>query len=55
MDRLHARYWSKDFLKVDALTLYKASGHKVCLVFDNSTMLVPFDLVHPLQADRTTS
>ena len=54
-DRLHARYWRKDFLKVDALVLNKASGDETRLVLDNGAELVLLDLVHPLQADRTTS
>ena len=49
------RYWCKDFLEVDALVLYKASGHEARLVLDNGAELVPFDLVHSLQADRTAS
>ena len=54
-DRLHALYRRKDFLEVYALALDKASGDEVRLVLDNGTALVPLDLVHPLQADRTTS
>ena len=54
-DRLHTCYRRKDFFEVDALALDKASSDKARLVLDNSTALVPFDLVHPLQADRTTS
>ena len=54
-DRLHARYQRKDFLEVDALTLHKALGNEARLVLDNGAMLVPLDLVHPLQVDRTTS
>ena len=54
-DRLHARYWRKDFLEVDALTLNKALGDEARLVLDNGTELVPLDLVHPLQADRMAS
>ena len=54
-DRLHARYRRKDFLKVDTLTLDKASGDETRLVLDNGIVLVSFDLVHPLQADWTTS
>ena len=41
--------------KVYALTLNKASGDEARLVLDNGAALVPLDLVHPLQADRTTS
>ena len=48
MDRLHARYWSKDLLEVYALALNKASGDEVRLVLDNGAELVPLDLVHPL-------
>ena len=48
MDRLHARYWHKDLLEVYALALNKASGDEARLVLDNSVMLVPLDLVHPL-------
>ena len=47
-DRLHVRYRRKDFLKVDALTLDKASGDEAPLVLDNGAVLVPLDLVHPL-------
>ena len=54
-DRLHARYRCKDILKVDILTLDKASSDEACLVLDNGAALIPLDLVHPLQADRTTS
>ena len=54
-DRLHTRYWRKDFLKVDALELDKATGDEKRLVLDNGTVLVPLDLLHPLQADRTAS
>ena len=54
-DRLHARYRRKDFLEVDALALDKASSDEACLVLDNGVVLVPLDLLHPLQADRTTS
>ena len=54
-DRLHARYWCKDFLKVDALALDKASGDESCLVLDNGIVLIPLDLVYPLQADQTAS
>ena len=54
-DRPHARYRRKDFLEVDALTLDKASGDKARLVLDNGDALASLDLVHPLQADRTTS
>ena len=53
-DRLHARYRRKDFLKVNALALDKASGDEARLVLENSAALVPLDLVHPLQADRTS-
>ena len=35
--------------------LDKVSGDEVCLVLDNGTVLVPLDLVHPLEADRTAS
>ena len=52
-DRLHAHYRRKDFLEVDALALDKASGDEACLVLDNGAALVPLDLVHPLQANRT--
>ena len=55
MDRLHVRYWRKDFLEVDALELDKASGDEARLVLDNGAALVPLDLVHPLEADRTAS
>ena len=34
--------------------LYKASSHEARLVLDNGAELVPLDLVHSLQADRTT-
>ena len=54
-DRLRARYRRKDFLEVDALALNKALGDEAHLVLDNSTKLIPLDLVHPLQADRTAS
>ena len=54
-DRLHARYRHKDFFEVDAITLDKASGDEARLVLDNGTVLVPFDIVHSLQADRTAS
>ena len=54
-DRLHARYRRKDFLEVDALALDKASGDEACLMLDNASALIPLDLVHPLQADRTSS
>ena len=50
-DRLHARYRRKDFLEVDALALDKASGDDARLVLDNGAVLIPLDLVHPLQAD----
>ena len=33
----------------------KASGDESRLVLDNGAVLVPLDLIHPLQADRTTS
>ena len=49
------RYWRKDLFEVYALTLNKASGDEACLVLDNGAELVPFDLVHPLQVDRTAS
>ena len=55
MDRLHTRYRRKDFLKVDALALDKASGDEARLVFDNGAELILLDLVHLLQADRTVS
>ena len=55
MDRLHGCYWCKDLLEVYALALNKASSDEARLVLDNGTELVPFDLVHPLQADRTAS
>ena len=55
MDRLHARYRRKDFLEVDALTLDKTSGDEARLVLDNGAVMIPLDLVHTLQADRTTS
>ena len=42
------RYRLKDFLEVDALALYKASGHEARLVLDNGVVLVPLDFVHPL-------
>ena len=42
-------------LEVDALALDKASGDEARLVLDNGTTLVPLDLIHPLQADQTTS
>ena len=48
MDRLHARYWCKDLLEVNALALDKASGDEAHLVLDNGAVLVPLDLVHPL-------
>ena len=48
MDILHARYWLKDFLEVDALALNKASSDEARLVFDNGIVFVPLDLVHPL-------
>ena len=48
MDRFHARYWRKDFLEVDALTLNKASGHKARLMLDNGNELILLDLIHPL-------
>ena len=54
-DRLHARYWCKDLLEIDALALDKASGDEARLVLDNGAELVPFDFVYPLQADRTAS
>ena len=54
-DRLHACYRRKDFLEVNALTLDKASDDEARLVLDNGTALVPLDLVHPLQDDRTAS
>ena len=54
-DRLYARYRHKDFLKVNALALYKASGDEACLVLDNGAELVSLDLVHPLQTDRMAS
>ena len=54
-DRLHACYRRKDFLEVNALMLDKASSDEVHLVLDNGTVLIPLDLLHPLQADRTTS
>ena len=49
------RYRYKDFFEVNALALNKASGDKTRLVLDNGAELVPFDLVHPLQADQTAS
>ena len=55
MDRLHAHYWRKDLLEVNALTLNKASGDEGHLVLDNGAELVLLDLVHSLQADRTPS
>ena len=54
-DRFHARYQRKDFLEVEALALDKASGDEACLVLNNGAALVLLGLVHPLQADRTTS
>ena len=54
-DRLHVRYRRKDFLEVDALALDKALGDEARLVLENGAALVPLDLVHPLQADRTAS
>ena len=54
-DRLHARYRRKDFLEVDALALDKASVDMTRLVLDNGAALVPLDLVHPFQTDRTAS
>ena len=54
-DRLHVHYRRKDFLEVDALALDKASGDKARLVLDNGVVLVPLDLLYPLQADRTAS
>ena len=54
-DRLHARYRHKDFFKIDALMLDKVLGDEARLVLDNGTALIPLDLVHPLQADRTAS
>ena len=48
LDRLHARYRHRDFLKVDALMLEKASGDEACLVLDNGTMLILLDPIHPL-------
>ena len=45
----------KDFLEVDALTLDKASGDEALLVLDDGVELIPFDFVHPLQADQTAS
>ena len=47
-DRLHAHYRRKDFLEVDALALYKASGHEARLMLENSALLVPLDFVQPL-------
>ena len=55
MDRLHARYWRKDLLEVYALALNKDSGDETRLMLDNGAELVPFDFVHPLQANRTAS
>ena len=51
----HARCRRKDFLEVDALVLDKTSSDEARLVLDNGVALVPLDLVHPLQADRTAS
>ena len=48
MDKLYVRYWRKDFLKVYALALNKASGDEARLVLDNGAELVPLDFVHPL-------
>ena len=55
MDRLHTRYWHKDFLEVNALLLNKASGDEARLVLNNGAALVLLDLVHSLQADRMAS
>ena len=55
MDRLHVRYRRKDFFEVDALVLDKAFSNEARLVLDNGAELIPLDLVHPLQDDRTTS
>jgi len=54
-DRLHACYRRKDFLQVDALALDKPSFDEARLVLDSGAALVLFDLIHPLQASRTTS
>ena len=35
--------------------LNKASGDEARLVLDDGTVLIPLDLVHPLQTDQTTS
>ena len=55
MNRLYVRYWRKDFLEVNALTLNKASGDEGHLVLDNGAELVLLDLIHPLQTDWTAS
>ena len=55
MNRLHARYWCKDLLEVYALALNKASGDEARLVLDNGIVLIPFDFVYLLQANRTAS
>ena len=49
------RYRYKDFFEVNALALNKASSDEACLLLDNGVALIPLDLVHLLQADRTTS
>ena len=54
-DRLHVCYRHKDFLEVDALELDKVLGDEARLVHDNGAVLIPLDLVHSLQPDRTTS
>jgi len=45
---LHSCHRSKDYLKVDALTLHKATGNKLGLVLGNGAALIPLHHVDPL-------